>query len=213
MSLKVQALRAGNYLRKHGLGSSLGRVRREIRNRLFFNRLVVHCRDLHSGGLEGRPLPENCRVERFRSRAEIPERLYRKMTGHFSEEMLQSYMQKRFDHGGCLWCLRNDAEDICYTWTVTGRAMKAFCLPPMLERDVYCMDSFVFPPHQGRGMNSVLKDHILRQYSSEGYCRAFSETWEWNTSAMKSLAKNGFVKVGFVRKRSRRGRCRLTWWY
>jgi len=212
MFIRTQYLRAGNYLRRHGLKSSAKRVFLEIKNRIFRNRLVLYARDLHGGEFEGHALPEDCRIERFYKRSEMPDRLYKRITEHSSEELLQKYIQKRFENGACLWCLRDDTEDIGYTWTLTNRAMKAFCLPPM-GQDVYLMDTFVFPPHRGRGMSSILRNYVLKHYKSEGFCRAYSEAWEWNASIMKAMAKNGFVRVGMVRKRFRRGKGRWTFLY
>lgn len=204
MSLRAQFLRAGKYFRRRGLRASVDRLLLEIRNRISRKRLVLFSRDLFDGEFEGYPLPERWRIERFSARSEVPERLYRRITQFSSEALLERYMLKRFEHGASLWCLSDEAGDLGYMWTLTSQAMKAFCLPPM-GRDIYLMDSFIFPEHRGAGVSSVLRNHVLKHYKAEGYCRAYSEAWEWNAPVMKAMAKNGFRPVGKVRKKQRRG--------
>jgi GNAT superfamily N-acetyltransferase len=212
MSLRTQFLRARKYLRRSGPKASVDRLVLELKNRVSRNRLVLFSRDLFDGTFEGYPVPEGCRIERFSRRSEIPERLLERITEFSSEEILERYMRKRFEYGASLWCLRNEAEDIGYMWTLTNQAMKAFCLPPM-GHDVYIMDSFVFPAHRGGGMSSVLRNYVLRHYKNEGFCRAYNEAWEWNAPVMRAMAKNGFHPIGKLRKRCRRGKEKWTFLY
>jgi len=212
MSLRVHYLRAEKYLRRKGLLSAVVRAWRDVKNRASHHQIILFTRDLHDGDFGGQEIPEGCRIERYAEKAEIPERLYEGITRHYSEALLVDNIQKRFEYGASLWCLRNDREDIGYMWTVTSRAMKAFCLPPM-GRDFYIMDSFIFPAYRGSGMSSVLRNHILNYHKSEGFCRAFCEAWDWNESVMRALEKNGFIRLGRARKVARRGKPRWIFRY
>lgn len=212
MSLRIHYLRAEKYLRRKGLVPALHRAWREVKNLASRRQIILFMRDLHDGDFGGPEIPDGCRIERYAQRSEIPARLYEGITEHYSEALLVKNIRKRFEHGASLWCLRSDREDIGYMWTVTIRAMQAFCLPPM-GRDVYIMDSFVFPAHRGSGMSSVLRNHILRYHKSEGFCRAYCEAWEWNEPVLRALAKNGFVRLGRASKAGRRGKPRWTFRY
>jgi GNAT superfamily N-acetyltransferase len=211
MSIKKLLLRAGKYLQQHGLKPSIRRLWREIINQLIYNRDVLYWRDLLQGEFDGYIMPENFRVDRFDMRSEIPNRLIQSIAEHYSEKLLESQIRKAFEKGASLWCLRNDTEDIGYTWSLPAQAMKPYFFP-LMERDVYFFDVFIFPSHRGRGLNSVLMNHLLKHYKSKGFYRAYLETCEWNVPEMKSLAKNGFVRIGLARRRFRHGKCKVTWY-
>jgi len=212
MSIRTHCLRAGKYLRRHGLKSSMKRIWREVQNRILYNREILYCQNLLHGEFECQAMPENFRIERYDERSEVPERLLKRIAEHYSEELMQDHIRKRFEKGARLWWLMNDTEDIGYTWTLEGRATEPYYFP-LMKGDVYFFDALIFPSLRGRGLNSILLNHILKHYKSEGYHRAFLETAEWNTAVMKFMLKNDFVRIGLARKRFRRGKCKVTWWY
>jgi GNAT superfamily N-acetyltransferase len=212
MSTRITYERAKNYIRRHSIISSINRIWRETKNRALFYRHVLYARDLLYGDFEGHPLPEGYRVENYEKISNIPVRLIKRITEHYSERILTEDIKNRYGNGACLWCLRNDTEDFGYTWSLVGRAMNPYYFP-LLERDTYFFDVFIFPKCRGRGLNSVLMNYLLKYYKSRGCCRAFIETLEWNTAEMRSLAKNGFIKIGLASKRFHRGKCKVTWWY
>ena len=213
MSIRKLYLRGGKYLQRHGLKSSAKRIWRETQNKVLYNRDVIYCCDLLQRELGGHAIPEDFRIERFEKISEVPERLLRRIAEYYSEEVLKEYIQKRFDKGACLWCLKNDEDDVGYTWTLTGRAMTPFYFFPLMERDVYLFDALIFPELRGRGLNSLLLEQILKYYKNEGFHRAYLETREWNTAVKNFLLKTKFVKIGLARIRFRRGKCKVTWWY
>jgi L-amino acid N-acyltransferase YncA len=213
MSVRTLYLRTAKYLQRHGLKSSVKRVWQEAQNRVLYNRNVFYCRDLLQGELESPALPENCRVERYETISEIPERLFRRIAEHHSEELILGYFQKRFEKGAHLWCLRSDTEDIGYLWSIEGRSMKPYYYFPLTARDVHLDDGFIFPPHRGHGMFYVLNMSLFNYYKNEGFHRVYQEVREWNTASIKSAAKNGFVRICLTRKKIRRGKCQVTWWY
>jgi len=213
MFIKGFYLRAAAYLRGHGLKSTILRSFRELDIQFFHNRCVMYWMDLGRAEFEGPVLPADCRVERYDQRSEVPERLFKRIAGIYSDELLRGYFQHRFDRGAHLWCLMNETEDIGYIWTIEGRSMKPRYFFPLLARDVHFDDGLIFPSYRGQGLLNALNHHILMRYKNEGYSRAFLEVHEWNASSMRSVAKTGFVKFGLATKRFRRGKCLVTWWY
>jgi len=213
MFLRALYLRTTKYLQRHGLTSSVKRVWREARNRSLYDRNVFFCRDLLQGGGESPALPDGCHVDRYDKMSEIPERLFKRITEHYSEELIKGYFQKRFEKGGHLWCLRNDTEDIGYLWSIEGRSMKPHYYFPLTARDVHLDDGFIFPPHRGRGMFYVLNMHLFNYYRNEGFQRVYQEVKEWNAASIRSAAKNGFVRICLAKKKIRGDKCKVTWWY
>lgn len=211
MAIRAFYLRTATYLRRHGLKDTVKRLRREAQNQLRYNRDVLFCRDLLQGGFEGHPVPQGCRVERYDKNTGVPARLLKRIGEEYSEELLQAYVQNRLDKGASLWCLGNETEDMTYTWALTGRTMKPYYFP-LVEDDLHLFDGFTFPPFRGRGLNAVLLDQVLKHYKDRGFVRAYLETHEWNSSVLKLVPKNGFVRIGLARKKVRRGRIRVTWW-
>lgn len=212
MPIRSLYLRTGTYLRRHGLKSSIKRVWPEVRNRILRSRNVIYGLDLYWREFEEHAVPANCQIEKADTRAEMPEGLLKQIAEYYNEELLLDAIRKRYEMGARLWYLRSDAGYVGYTWSLTGRAMAPYFFP-MMERDVFFFDVFVFPPYRGRGFNSVLMNHLLRHYKNDGFLRAYVDTLEWNSPEMRSLAKNGFVRIGLARKRFRRGKCKVTWWY
>lgn len=212
MAIRALYLRSAKYLRRHGLKSSIKRLRREARNKIFYKRDVVFWLDLLQADLDGQAIPSNLRVERFDRRSGVPERLMNHMAEEYSEVLLKEYIQRRFAKGASLWCLRNETEDISYTWALTGQAMIPYYFP-LTERDLHLFDGYTFPNFRGHGLNPVLLNHVLKYYRNEGFHRAYLETREWNTAVMRSVPKNGFIKIGLAKRRIRRGKCTVTWWY
>lgn len=211
MPVKKTFLRAWNYLRWHGLRSTIERSWREIKNKVLHDRDVLFMRDLLRGESEDNPLPENCRIKRFNEESGMPDKLFDRIADQYPEELLKEYHKKRFRKGAILWCIEMDKKDVGYTWTLAGRTIKSHFFP-LTKRDIHFFDSFILPSYRGRRLNSVMKEHILKHYKYAGFHRAFSETKEWNTSSMRSLAKNGFVRIGLAKRRFRRGKCEVTWW-
>ena len=211
MSIRAFYLRTAKYVRRHGLKPTVQRTWREARNQLRYNRDVLFCRDLLQGGFDGHPIPAGCRVERYDKKTGVSKRLLKRIGEEYSEELLQEYVQNRLDKGASLWCLGDEKDDMTYTWALTGRTMKPYYFP-LVDEDLHLFDGFTFPPFRGRGLNAVLLDHVLKHYRDEGSLRAYLETHEWNTSVMKLVPKNGFVRIGLARKKLRRGRCKVTWW-
>lgn len=211
MSIRAFYLRTTKYVRRHGLKPAVQRIWREARNQLRYNRDVLFCRDLLRGGFDGHPVPEGCRVERYDKGTGVPQRLFKRIGEEYSEELLQEYVLNRLDKGASLWCLMNETEDMTYTWTLTGRTMKPYYFP-LLDGDLHLFDGFTFPSFRGRGLNAVLLDHVLEHYRDEGFVRAYLETHEWNTSVLKLVPKNGFVRIGLARKKAKRGKCKVAWW-
>lgn len=212
MFIKRPFLRASAYLRRHGLKSTLQRAWLEPDIQLRRNRCVMFWMDLKRADFASAALPAGFRVERYDTSSEVPERLFKRIAELYSEELLRGYFRHRFELGGHLWCLMNEAEDVGYIWTVEGRSMKPSYFFPMLERDIHFDDGLIFPSCRGRGLLDALNRHILRRYKDEGYLRAFLEVHEWNTSSIRSVAKTGFIKFGLARKQFRRGKCLVTWW-
>lgn len=212
MPIRALYLRTAKYIRRHGLKPSVTRLWREARNKVRYNRDVIFWRDLLQGGFDGHPMPENCRVERYNQSSGVPERLIKRIGEEYSEELVQEYVRKRLEKGACLWCLMSDTEDMSYTWTLQGRSMKPYYFP-LMERDLHLFDGLTFPPFRGKGLNCALLDYVLKHYRDEGFLRAYLETHEWNVAVIKMVPKNGFVRIGLARKKVRRGKCKVTWWY
>jgi hypothetical protein len=155
-------------------------MRQEVTNQLFHNRLVIYWLDLNRGEFGEYAVPENCRVERFDKNTGMPERLFKRIAEHYPEELQREYVQKRFDKGAYLWCLKNDTEDIGYLWSIEGRSMKPHYYFPLMARDLHLDDGFIFPAYRGQGMFSILNYHIFRHYRNEGFHRVYEEIAEWN---------------------------------
>ena len=212
MAIRAFYLRTSKYLQRHGLKSSLQRIWRETRNKLRYNRDILFVRDLLQGGLESHPVPEGFRVEKYNKDTGMPDRLARRIGQEYSEELLRDYVGNRFSNGACLWSLMNEAEDVGYMWTLTGRAMKPHYFP-LTPRDLYIFDGFTFPSLRGQGLLCALMDEVLMHYRDEGFHRAYLETHEWNSAVVKMVPKNGFVRLGLARKAIHRNKVKVTWWY
>lgn len=213
MSIKGFYLRTAAYFRRHGLKSTILRAWREMDIQLLHNRCVMYWMDLRRSEFEVAGLPADYRVERYDKISEVPESLFKRIAEIYSVELLRAHFQHRFERGAHLWCLMNEKEDVGYIWTIEGRSMKPRYFFPLLARDVHFDDGLIFPSFRGQGLLDALNRHILRSYKNEGYSRAFLEVHEWNVSSMRSVAKTGFVRFGLARKRFRRGKCLVTWWY
>ena len=183
----------------------------EVHRSLFQNREVLYCRDLLDGEIGNHEMPDPYFVDRYNSLAEMPESLYKRITGLYTEKIIGLDIRKRFDKGAHLWCLRNDKEEIGYIWSLEGRTMKPYYFP-LMPRDVYFLDGLIFPEYRGQGQFFYLLDHIVKYYRSLSFHRIYFKIQEWNSSSMKSVAKNGFVRIGIGKIRNRRGKSKVTWW-
>lgn len=205
-------LRLGKYFRRHGFTSTLIRIRREITDRIFFHREFLYWRDLMDGEIGSGALPDGLRIERYDRMDEVPEKLLVRIFEYYPEELQRDTIKKRFEIAGRLWCLFKETEAIGYLWSIEGRTMKPYYYFPLLKHDVHLDDGFIFPEHRGKGLFSVLNNHIFQHYKSQGFRSIYQEIAEWNAASMNSAIKHGFNKIGLARIRYHHGRCKVTWW-
>lgn len=211
MSFRTFYLRAGKYVRQHGLSSSLERVWRAVKNLVLYNRDLLFCRDLIRGEFGDLDMPENFRIERFEERSEATRGLLKRLAEEYPEELLQENFEERFEKGAWLWCLRHYTEYVGYVWTLKGKTLKPWYFP-LMKHDVYLFDALIFAQFRRRGLHSVLLNHVLRYYKSEGFDLAYLETREWNLAVVNLMSKHEFVRIGLAKRRLRRGKCKVKWW-
>ena len=210
MWLSDAYLRAGNYLRKHGLKKTASRFLTQVKRQILVNREVVFWLDLSTWSPEARSA-DGYSVVSIERTADIPEAFRALLAQEYPAELQERDNRRRLGEGATLWCLRRSTEFIGFTWTVPGKTLKPYYFP-LTPRDVHIIANFIFPAYRGQRLNSVLMQHVLHALKTAGAQRAYIETAEWNEAELRSLDRSGFIRLGRGSRRARQGRTVVTWW-
>ena len=126
------------------------------------------------------------------------------------KEIFQDQLKVRFSKGAFIWLVKQDSSLAGFVWSIVQTTVEPYFFP-LTKKDVHIFDNVIFPEYRGRGINTILINHVLFELKRMGFVRAFIETHTWNTSEIKSLIKTHFYRLAEARKFHFWGWCLSTW--
>jgi len=198
------------YYRRKGIINTIRRVFQKIRELLFRKPDILFFADLPRLKNEEYVLPANFGVEFVRSEAEVSRQELNILCEHIGEKIFRYQMEERFSKGALLWLVKVDGMLAGCIWSIARRTIQPHYFP-MTDKDVHLFDNFIFEELRGRGINTVLINHVIDELKKKGLLRAFIETNITNKREIRSLAKTDFQKFGLGRKYHTRGYCVVIW--
>jgi hypothetical protein len=199
-----------NYLSRHGVRSTAGRITLSWQRFRVGNRFAIYSCNLQEvqtvvdGSLKGG------RVERRNAQVEIPRDDLSLWESNWVPAIARQRMAERFGRGASWWEFKFGEKLAGYGWTLAGGTMEPHFFP-LEPGDVHLFDFFVFPEFRGRRINPMLVNYILSQLKLEKKNRAFIESAEWNVSQLSSLGRTAFRLVGKASIRRRPGKTLVIW--
>jgi GNAT superfamily N-acetyltransferase len=199
--------RAVVYFRKNGLPGTLAKVRSNLQRSIFHGQMWVFSADLK--GLEDKAY--NSLIERKQAINELACADVSRIINSWDLGIGMPKLQERFSKGCSLWLARINGEIAGFVWSVPHKPVAPYFFP-LMAQDVHLFDGVVLSEYRGRRILPAILNHILYELQKEGYERAFTETYSWNASPRKSLAKTPFRLIGVARKQKIFGRILVTWY-
>ena len=189
--------RPWQYLRRHGIAATLGRIKTALCRLGYAGKNVLFVCEL--------PLAETAGafsagvLERKSNLTALTAEDVERVVSPADPPASRRRMDERFAARAELWLVRCSGVIAAYGWTIKGKTMEPHFLP-LAPHDVHFFDFFVFPEFRGRGLNPALVLQILREISRENLSKAFIEAAAWNQPQLASLKKTPFQRLGMARK-------------
>jgi hypothetical protein len=184
-----------------------------IGRRIVPRRQVIWCIDLLGIDSESFSLPDNIEIKRYYKEDEIEHDDYVRLVETGTELMgsnARQLVKKRFSNGAQLWLIKENGQTAGYRWTIVKDPLTPTYIPHT-ETDVHGIGGELFEEFRGRGLFEILTKFHFITLKNEGFLRFYGETYEWNKSAVHSLAKTN-RKVGVAKRFSIFGRNVVIWY-
>ena len=211
MAKQYYVIRFLKLIKKRGFFKTIGQIYYIIRRDYFQNKFIIFYTDLDEISIKEFSLPGGYAIELKKKMSDIsPEDLVEIIEHHSIGKIVKVNMEKRFDKGAWLWCIKYKSKLVGFLWSINKTPMEPYFFP-LTEKDVHLFNNEIFVEYRGRGINTLLINCVLFNLKKKGFQRTYIETGIWNRPEQRSLSKTFFKAIAVVSKRHRFNRIITTW--
>lgn len=206
MQIQHLFIRIARFYKNDGLSATVRQFILHFRRIPLQNKYIIYCSELMELSNEKPKAPPTFIIECNKSETDISEADKKLLC----KEISQNQLEDRFSKGAFLWLIKHDKSLAGFVWSIIQKPVEPYFFP-LTKKDVHLFDNLILPQYRGRGVNTILINHVLFEFKRRGFLRAFIETRAWNSSEIKSLIKTPFYKFAEARKFHFFGRNFSSW--